>query len=275
LLIKIAVNLESGIFLRTVLFLPIASVAFAQGGPPLLTDDPGTPGNRNWEINIAAMRTISVVEREIQAPLLDINYGVGGRVQLKYQVAYLFDGDHGTPYRGTPGNSLMGVKWRFYQQDREGGWNISTYPQLELNNPDDAYVRGLVELGPRFLMPVEVSKIFGPLEVNLEAGYWWNRRAPHGRILGLAFGHQFTPKFEGLAEIYDDVRLGGTERATSFDIGGRYEFYKNLLFIFMAGHSPGGLNGGLGQPSFIGYAGIQVQLEPKPHRRAPNRPPRP
>jgi hypothetical protein len=110
------------------LFLPIASRVFAQGGPPLLTDDPGTPGNRNWEINIASMRTDTLGEREIQAPLLDINYGLGDRIQLKYQLAYVFDGDNGGPYRGTPGNSLMGAKWRFYQQSREGGWNISTTP---------------------------------------------------------------------------------------------------------------------------------------------------
>ena len=116
------------------LFLPIASRVFAQGGPPLLTDDPGTPGNRNWEINIASMRTVTLGEREIQAPLLDINYGWGDRIQLKYQLAYLFDGDSGGPYRGALGNSLMGVKWRFYQQSSAGGWNISTYPQLPSSN---------------------------------------------------------------------------------------------------------------------------------------------
>jgi hypothetical protein len=43
------------------------------------------------------------------------------------------------------------------------------YPQLELNNPDDAYFRRLVELGPRFLLPVEVSKVFGPLEANFRS----------------------------------------------------------------------------------------------------------
>jgi hypothetical protein len=24
----------------------------AQGGPPFITDDPGTPGNKHWEINL-------------------------------------------------------------------------------------------------------------------------------------------------------------------------------------------------------------------------------
>jgi hypothetical protein len=29
----------------------------AQAGPPFLTNDPGTPGNGNWEISIASMQT--------------------------------------------------------------------------------------------------------------------------------------------------------------------------------------------------------------------------
>jgi hypothetical protein len=258
------------------LLIAYVSSVFGQGGPPLLTDDPGTPGSRSWEINIASMRTIRRGEREIQAPLLDINYGWGDRIQLKYQVDYLFARDGDGPYRGTPDNSLMGVKWRFYQQSREGGWNISTYPQFEINNPDDAYARGLVERGPRFLLPVEVSRIFGPLEANFEAGYWFNNANHHERILGLALGHLFGEKFELIGEVYDDVLLGGNQRATTIDIGGRWEFHKNLVFLFMAGRSPGGLaDRSPGQPSFIGYAGLQVQIKRTRKGRAPNRPPRP
>ena len=37
--------------LLVLLFVPLD--LFAQGGPPLVTDDPGTPGNGNWEINAA------------------------------------------------------------------------------------------------------------------------------------------------------------------------------------------------------------------------------
>ncbi len=35
--------------------------AFAQGGPPLITDDPGTPRDSNWEINVA----FTLVKRKI------------------------------------------------------------------------------------------------------------------------------------------------------------------------------------------------------------------
>ena len=31
----------------------VARIAFGQGGPPMITDDPGTPGNGKWENNFA------------------------------------------------------------------------------------------------------------------------------------------------------------------------------------------------------------------------------
>ena len=251
-----------------VLLLGCTAQVFAQGGPPLLTDDPGTPGNKNWEINIASTHFRSPGEREIEAPLLDINYGLGDRIQLKYEVPYLFDSDEGAPYRRALGNSLFGVKWRFFQQSDEKGWNISTYPQLEVNNPFEGDALGLVDRGPRFLLPVEITKVFGPVEVNFEGGYWFTQDASNERILGLAFGHQFTKRFEGLAEIYDAVVLGGIARSTTVDIGGRYEFHKGLLINFMAGRRIIGSGTVNGQPSFIGYIGLQVQLNrDKPSKR--------
>ena len=213
----------------------------------------------------------SNTEREFQGPLLDINYGLGDRIQLKYQVAYLFDSDDGAPFKGGMGNSLLGVKWRFYQQSSETGWHISTYPQLDLNNPSDSDRRQIVDRGPRFLLPVEVTKVFGPLEVNFEGGYWFTRqtadhRSPRERILGLAFGHQFNRRFEGLCEFYDDVLLGGGGRSATFDIGGRYEFHRGLLLLFMAGRGLGSVGGQ--NVSYIGYVGLQLQIThgPKKHR---------
>ena len=49
--------------------------AHAQGGPPMLTDDPGTPGDGHWEINIATLSDHSGDTWTYALPLLDINYG--------------------------------------------------------------------------------------------------------------------------------------------------------------------------------------------------------
>ncbi len=40
------------LFLLLAPVLAAASLACAQGGPPFITDDPGMPGNRHWEINL-------------------------------------------------------------------------------------------------------------------------------------------------------------------------------------------------------------------------------
>jgi hypothetical protein len=54
--------------------------SFYQGGPPLVTGDPNTPGNGHWEINAATTLMARHDERLWQLPDLDINYGLGERI---------------------------------------------------------------------------------------------------------------------------------------------------------------------------------------------------
>jgi hypothetical protein len=42
-----------------------AAVALAQGGPPYYTNDPGTPGHLNWEINLGYMPFLSTVRLKV------------------------------------------------------------------------------------------------------------------------------------------------------------------------------------------------------------------
>src|SRR5947207_15936525 len=65
------------------------SNAFAQGGPPMITDDPDTPGPGFWEINVSAARDASREERRIERPRVDVNYGAGERIQLKFEIPWV------------------------------------------------------------------------------------------------------------------------------------------------------------------------------------------
>ena len=47
------------------------------------TDDPGTPGNNNWEVNVAYTLERTTDFNVYSVPSVDINYGVGPRIQLK------------------------------------------------------------------------------------------------------------------------------------------------------------------------------------------------
>jgi hypothetical protein len=116
-----------------ILILVMPARTFGQGGPPLITDDPDTPGPGFWEINLAAIVERSLLERRTERPLANINYGVGRRIQLKFEMPWLHVHDRGQPVASGPGNANYGVKWRFLGEEKKRlAWSI--YPQLEVNS---------------------------------------------------------------------------------------------------------------------------------------------
>lgn len=238
------------------LFPLLASIPLlAQGGPPLLTDDPGTPGRNNWEINLGYTIDRQPSDNDYETPILDMNYGWGDRVQLKYEMPYIYNSSNHGPLQSGPGDSKVGIKIRFFQ-DEKLALNIGTYPQLEFNNTQNSVRRGLVYKGPLFLLPVEVTKKVGPIDVDLDVGHWFTQQKGYW-IGGLAFGHQVKKRLEVLSEIYSNSTPDG-ERDNTFDFGGRYRLSRNALLIFMAGRSfrpPSS-----GQSQLIGYFGMQFQL---------------
>jgi len=232
----------------------------AQGGPPFLTDDPGTPGDGNWEINVALTTERRPEEWVFEAPILDINYGLGPKIQLKYQVPYLVVGSNDGPTRSGLGKSLAGVKWRFYE-NQERGLEISTYPQFEFNNPTASVDRGLVERGVRFLLPIEVTKKVGPVEINPEAGYWFASGAGAAWATGVVVARQVSKRLELDGELYATANTNGSERSYTFDGGGRCRLGGPMVLLFMAGRSFRGPASG--QPQLIGYLGVQFQFSTK------------
>jgi hypothetical protein len=108
------------------LLIALPALAHAQGGPPFRTDDPETPGNRHWEINFGFIGDRNPAAGAYQVPDFDFNYGLGDRIQLKYELPIAIE--ELRPQAATPdqpavpgqvvgglGESLLGVKWRFYE----------------------------------------------------------------------------------------------------------------------------------------------------------------
>jgi len=231
--------------------------ACAQGGPPYLTNDPGTPGNANWEINIASMQTIARGVSSYQTPQIDLNFGVGDRIQLTYEVPYVLQTRSGQPTQGGWSNGYPGVKWRFLDQG-EDGWQLSAFPQVETGASQLAEQRGIAEPGPRYLLPLEVAKKIGSLNFDFEAGYYVAGHGPKERILGFVVGRPLTERLELDAEIYDDRAEDSMPHATTLDFGGRYKLRTGVIALFMAGRSVNGFSDG--QPQFMSYVGIQFLL---------------
>ena len=210
------------LFVLVLLGAAATLVAHAQGGPPFRTDDPDTPGNKHWEINFGWIGDRNPGAGQYQVPDFDINYGLGDRIQLKYELPIAIEETRPQPATTTApaipgqvigglGESLLGIKWRYYEHHPGDPWlkgrfgtgllalfrhkdetqaadlsgdspagdadepktNLSfgTYPQLFLDNPTNAVPRGLVAPGPNFYLPVEVNGRIGWLRFNFDCGY--------------------------------------------------------------------------------------------------------
>jgi hypothetical protein len=271
------------------LILPVASAALtsAQGGPPFITDDPGTPGNRQWEINLAATAIYNPGQSSYQLPSIDVNYGWGDRIQLMYAPSLAAATDQHNTTRAGLGESLFGVKWRYFEHhcsgeaksDENMDFSLGTYPQASINNPTSAVRRGIVENGPQYYLPAEFTARLGPVSVNGEVGRWiGNRHVPSRWGRGLIAGHEFSERLELYGEIYDlqDAnRIGTTpkQRSLTLDLGGRKTLDRagHLRLLFLGGRAIQAVTRENSEPNWIAYVGLQILLGPKEAAKAGER----
>jgi hypothetical protein len=250
-----------------VLLVPVLCIA--QAGPPYISNDPGVPGSRNWEINLALAPTLSRNSTLVQIPQIDLNYGVGDDIQLTAEMPYVIASTTGTAQASGWSNAYPGIKWRFLNQGEEG-WQASVFPQVETGASLQAQQHGIAGSGPRYLLPVEVEKRLGPLDVDFEVGEYLPVHGAHERIVGLVAGRSVTERLELDAEIYDDRADGALPHQTTFDAGGRYTLHPGVIALFMAGHTLG-INQS-GPAAYFGYFGVQILLSDNGRRLNTNPP---
>jgi hypothetical protein len=249
-------RITSRVWLLVIVLLALYEPAFAQGGPPYYTNDPGTPGPNNWEINVGYIPFFYANNSISHTPDLDINYGVGDRIQLTYENAWLRVVGPGDAPKYGLGQSNFGVKWRFYDAG-ESGWAISTFPQGFVNNPNDSVQRGITPASEAFLLPFEFAHKLGPFDANFELGYSFVHHGPSGWLTGLVIGHTFK-RFEADTEFYNESTYNPYASQPTLDVGGRYRLHNPVILLFMAGR--GLERAGSKQPYFVGYFGAQFLL---------------
>jgi hypothetical protein len=255
------------------------ALAHAQGGPPFITDDPGTPGDRHWEINLGWTASHNPGQSSYQMPDVDMNYGWGERLQLKYELSLAVATDSRNATAVGLGESLVGMKWRYYERHHAGEpksdenmiFSLGTYPQASINNPTASVRRGIVENGPQYYLPAEFTARAGPVELNGEVGRWFgNRLTPSRWGRGLIAGHEFNDRTELYAELYDlqdanRIDNAAKQRAFTFDLGGRQTLDRasRMRLLFMGGRAIQHVTRSNGEPSWIAYVGLQLLLGPQ------------
>ena len=234
------------------LFLP--RLAMSQGGPPMITDDPGTPGPGKWENNIAIAFEHRPNETLFDSPGIDLNYGVGEHIQLTLQGGPVLLKRSGHGLIGGVGGTEAAVKWRFLDEEKTG-FDVSMFPRVIFNITQSSVRRGLAEDGTRVQIPFQVAKTFGRVHADAEFG---PRASSVGRsewIYGIVGGVDLAKTTMLMAELQGTSRMNFTRDVLTVNFGLRHQLSEARILIASIGHE-------LRDPdqarAFIGYLGVQL-----------------
>ncbi|HEX4640948.1 MAG TPA: hypothetical protein VH252_06145 [Chthoniobacterales bacterium] len=223
-----------------------------QGGPPMITDDPGTPGDGKFEINLAIAFEHRPGETSFDAPGIDINYGVGDRIQLTLQggPVLLKRNDHGAT--GGLGGTEAAVKWRFID-DQKTGVTMSMFPRVIFNLSQSAARRSLTEDGTRFQIPFQFAKAFPGFDLDFEWGPLVSTVGPAQWLYGIVVAVDISKTAAVMAELHGTSRTNFSDDELAVNVGIRQKLNEHCIFIGSLGHE-------LCSPeakALIGYAGLQ------------------
>lgn len=229
-----------------------------QGGPPMITDDPGTPGDRHWEINLGWTTERTPGSTLYGLPLLDANYGVGDRIELTYDGVWAaVQDDAGT--REGAGDSLFGIKWRFHDGG-DGGWQASVYPQVAFLDPGShSDERGLADSATSVLLPFEVQRDFSSFSMNFDFGHLFSTNPDEaGWMGGIVFGRQVTRTWEVDIETHVNASAGLGREEWIVNAGTRIGLSKRLTLMIALGRDVS--NDFTPPASLLSYFGLQIEL---------------
>ncbi len=238
------------------LALLVTAQAWAQGGPPLVTDDPGTVPLRHWEINIAALLSSAAGQNVFQAPYFDINYGATDRLQLKLETGWVLSLSTGVPAQSSWDIVLVGAKFRFLDQDRVGV-DVATYPQFQFHVVSSGGGE-LTAPGNYFFLPVELSRSVGDWGFNPELGYLYSTETSDSFEAGLVVAYEALKPWEPLAEIHATTHLDGGGSETLLNLGFRYTASSWLNLLGALGHTVTHFEGSTTEAD--AYFGFQLEL---------------
>jgi hypothetical protein len=210
---------------------------FAQGGPPMVTDDPETPGNGKWEINLAALGFRTHAGRwEVSAPDADINYGWGDHMQLKLDVPWTFAREPGERWKSGLGAGNVGVKWRFVDSE-DRGFSMSTYPQYLSGWLASSRNRGITSPEKEFFLPVEVATEAGGFGLDGEVGRNFVQHGQDQWVVGGIVAHACGAGRECLFEVHE--AHAPHESHTLVNLGLHWKMSESLVLLASAGRELG------------------------------------
>jgi len=232
-------------------------VASAQGGPPMFTNDPGTPERGTWETNLGWETAWSEAGNEQGLPSIDINYGLTDAIQLSYAASWIRLREAGRDEVWGLSNSEVAAKWRFHNPG-EGGWVISAEPAIEFRNPGSHSVRrGLADDGTTLGLAFQFQREMPDFDLNFDIGFAHNSRNPDAWFGGVAIGRELTENVAWAAEIHLDASSDLDDFEIIANVGVRWEYSETFSVLCAVGQD---LHNSFGERTeFFSYLGLQIR----------------
>ena len=204
-------------------------VEMTVGSPPMVADDTGTPGPRNWEVNFVISGAIAGENNNFDLQLLDINYGIGDRTQLKFEIPYELSrtveydaaGNKTTTIQRGIGNATLGVKYRYYDNE-ESGLSLAFYPQFEFRTPGARLAEdgGSATPGTAVILPLLLTREFDYVSLTANIGAEKSSEEPQADFFSaLGLGTRLTDKLAILGEIAGRGLGHGGEQRLLLNVG--------------------------------------------------------
>jgi len=211
----------------------------AVAGPPFRTDDPEPVEYQHYEFYTFTTGTHVSGDTSGFGPAWEFNYGLIPDGQFHIIAPLAFDSPAGGPSKFGYGDTELGFKYRFVQEDDKGTRPmVGTFPMLELPTGDQG--SGLGAGHARVFLPLWLQKSFGDWTTYGGGGYWVNHDSAAGDRDYWFFGWLLQKK------ITDKLVIGGeifhqtadtifVKDSTGFNIGAVYDFDEHNHLLVSAG----------------------------------------
>jgi Putative MetA-pathway of phenol degradation len=229
----------------------LLTVDLARAGPPFVTDDPEPPPSGGWEINVPFILERTPGTTDMDAPLFDLNYGLP-EMQLKLEFPIKIVREDGEGTAAGAGDLLLGVKWRFLNDERSQ-LQLGVYPQLLVPTGDRA--QGLGEGRPAYVLPLLVQKSWDKWTLYGNVGFWWRNAADTRNYVyaGAVLEREINERLTLGVELFgNSPKERGSRSELAFNVGGAWKLSKHFNLLFSGGR------GIVGDTTAMAYVGLQL-----------------
>ncbi len=240
-----------------IIALAVIVPATVWAGPPFITDDPEPVEYRHGELYISSIYTNTRDGKTGTLPHVEFNYGVVPDVQLHLLVPLAFSHPNGGPTMYGPGDTELGVKYRFIHES-DYIPQVGIFPLVHVPTGDSD--RGLGSGHVPVFLPVWLQKSWGPWTTYGGGGYWINPGTDNRNHwqLGWLVQRDMTKALTLGAEIFHFGKQTTDGRdETGYNIGGIINVSEAHHILFSAGSDIAG------DTRFNAYLGYQWTFGPK------------